>query len=155
MSSGFGGLWRSLPKELRGDFGARCLKRGAVIRLYTQQTRPPKYKRLVIWGTSQAENHVAVSFINSSINPTHFPTKELRNFHLRLCSSGRSYLDHDSYLDCTAIFEWDLKLLAREIDKDPDIYLGKLSEDDLTKATKLIKQAPTISQKVKMRYGFL
>ena len=98
---------------------------------------------------------MAISVINTEINPNVLRTKELRDLQLPLKSHGRSYLDHDSYLDCSRIFERDIQSIRNTIITDIDTYLDQMSNIDIRSAEVKIRSARTIPVKLKKRYGFI
>ena len=93
----------AFPENYRKDFAQRNLKIGSVIRVYVKDTDPPKEKRFILVGQSYNKLLFAAIFINSDINPNVFPTQELKDLNFLLLAKERSYLDHDSYADCSNI----------------------------------------------------
>jgi hypothetical protein len=152
MSSSLGSCF---PASLREDFSARQIEPGSVLRIHAANTTPPKTKRLVILAISNDTAYVGYLFINSEINPKCFPTPALINLHLPLQISGRTYLDHDSYLDCSEIKEISFTELKAILSDDPQKHIGKLSDSDFKQATNLVRSAPTISKKQKQKYRII
>lgn len=148
-------LGDKFPLQYRKQFCDRHLKKGAVLRFIIDFTEPPKIKRLVVLGVNERLGRVAVCVINTEINPNVLRTKELRDLQLTLESHGRFYLDHDSYLDCSKIFERDLQFIRNKIIADMGVYLDQMSDVDIRSAEAKISSARTIPVKLKKRYGFL
>ena len=142
-------LGDNFPKEYRISFCNQHLKPGAVFRLFVPHTTPKKIKRFVVIGINEAVFSIGLLFINSETNPNY------KNLNLFLTEDKRAYLDKDSYLDCSWLYEWDLTILKRKFIANPRIYLGQLSEIEMAKATQLIITAKTIKRKLKQRYNFL
>lgn len=145
----------SSPKEDRISFCNQYLKPGAVLRFHIPLSRPPKTKRVVVAAIDENINSVGLLFINSDINPNVFLTAKLRKLHLFLTAAERNYLDSDSYLDCSDLHEWQFARLKTKFIAKPQIYLGRLSETDMTKVRQTIITAKTITKKLKKRYGFI
>lgn len=68
----------SFPENFRKEFARRDLKIGSVIRVYVQDTIPPKEKRFILVGQSYDKLIFATIFINSEINPNVFLTQILK-----------------------------------------------------------------------------
>ncbi|WP_442588894.1 hypothetical protein ACSBL2_22940 [Pedobacter sp. AW31-3R] len=143
----------SFPEHLRQEFAQRNLKIGSVIRVYVQDTIPPKEKRFILVGQSYDKLIFATIFINSEINPNIFPQQELRDLNIELTTKDRAYLDHDSYADCSNIKKRNASWLLDIISIDPARVIGEVSEDDLKTIREKIKSARTISPALKKTFG--
>ena len=148
-------LGSCFPDYLRENFSARQITPGSVLRIYASSTTPPKIKRIVILAITDDNICVGYLFVNSEINPNCFPTPELRRLHLPLQTVGRTYLDHDSYLDCSDVKEIPFNELKEILSNDPQKHIGKLSDSDFKQATELVKSALTISKKQKQKYRII
>lgn len=143
----------SFPENFREDFALRNLKIGSVIRVYVQDTIPPKEKRFILVAASYDKLIFATIFINSEINPNVFPTQDLRDLNLELTAINRAYLDHDSYADCSKITKRNADWLLNIIDDDPSRIIGEVSEPDLKEIRAKIKSARTITPGIKKTFG--
>lgn len=141
------------PLKWRKDFCARHLKRGAVLRFRTELTDPPKIKRVVVWGFDESLDKIGLSFINSDISNIKKPYFVSLQHHLP--AEGRDYLDRDSYLDCSKIYETSLEEIRNLLVDDPHVHLGDMSSNDISEGSRLIIRARTIEHKLKRRYGFI
>ncbi len=74
---------------------------------------------------------------------------------LPLLKKDCDFLDRDSYLDCSRLYEWGYGRLVRGIVADVGALLGNLSESQLKKVRNLVKSARTIERKKKKKYGLL
>lgn len=95
----------------------------------------------------------ATIFINSDINPNVFPTQELKDLNLELLAMERTYLDHDSYADCSTIQRREASWLLDLIAQDPSRVLGEVCETDLKEIRRRIKSARTITPAIKKTFG--
>lgn len=148
-------LGDKFAKEYLESLFSRYLKPGAIFKLLTHHTTPPKIKRFVVVGIEEKIFSIAFLFINSEINLNIIKTPHLKSLQMPLAAYDRTYLDHDSYLDCSHLYEWSLHHLKEKYISNTKIYLGQLSDSDLEKAKRHITSAKTITKKLKTRYGFL
>ncbi len=68
-------------------------------------------------------------------------------------AAGRPYLSHDSFADCSKVYEKDFDEILKVLENDASSLLGELSADDLRLVRQTIKTARTISVRVKKKYG--
>lgn len=141
------------PQNRRSGFCERHIAVGAVFRLYVPETIPPKIKRIVIIGINEELDCLGILFINSDISTYISMRPPLRKLQLSLdADNTRNYLDYDSYLDCSYLYERPKRVLKEKCISDTGIYLGQLSDTDVDKAKQLISSAESIVQKLKTRY---
>ena len=143
------------PDEFREQLAVNNLKIGSVLRYFDDNTIPPKIKRKVVVGFDADKILFAFLYINTEINPNIFPTQSLRDLHLELDITGRDYLDHKSFLDCSQIFEDDTERVKMLMTNDVNIHKGELSKEDFDNVFKKVKSAKTIATKIKRKYGFI
>ena len=143
----------ALPENFRKEFAQRNVKIGSVIRVHVQDTYPPKEKRFILVGQSFDKLIFATIFINSEINPNIFHTQELKDLNLELVAKERTYIDHDSYADCSNIQKRDAKWLLAVLGEDPTKIIGEVSEADMKKILSTIKSARTITPATKKIFG--
>jgi len=117
-------------------------------------TVPPKEKRFVIVAITPDGVSLATVFINTNINPNVNFSQELKSLHILLSSEGRDYLNHDSFVDCTDLYEETVSVLTQAVKDDATCLLGKMDEEDLSKVHRLIMASPSIKKFKKKRYGF-
>jgi hypothetical protein len=135
------------------EFAKRNLKIGSVIRVFVDDTNPPKEKRLVLVGISYDQIFYASIFLNSEVNANIFSTTALKNLNIALKAEDRTYLDHDSFADCSQIQKRKVDWLLKIISNDPSKVLGELSKEDLKLLQDKIKLALTISPAIKKTFG--
>jgi hypothetical protein len=93
-------------------------------------------------------------FINSAINPNINFSDELRQLHCFFPASGRVYLDHDSFVDCSTIYARGHEELYEAMKNRPEALLGVLDPKDLQIVRNTIIRSPKIKGKDKKRFGF-
>lgn len=129
------------------------LRPGSVLRLFVKDTNPPKTKRFVVVGISIDEVSVASVYINSNLNKKAAWSLELESSHLFFEKAGRSYLDHDSWIDCSDLAIRDVAEMQSIILNRPDAIIGNLSAIDLRLVIKTLNKAYTIKGKTKKKFG--
>lgn len=142
------------PESCKEDFASRNLKVGCVLKLKVSDTNPPKEKRFIVVGITADSVRLATVFINSEINLTCLYTHELRELQHFFASSGREYLDHDSYVDCSKLFIRSKAEIFQAVIKRPESIIGHLSDEDLSAIRSKIISAKTIKGKDKKKFGF-
>lgn len=148
-------LGDSFPPEYREDFCKRRLKKGAVLRTTVDFTNPPKIKRFLIVGLNKENGNVGVIVFNSEINLNIHHAEALRNLQLEFTADGKEYLDRNSFLDCSKIYELMAGSLLKKMVDDIGSDLGEMAEDDLIIVFERLKNAKTIPAKIKRRYGII
>lgn len=144
-----------IPDELKEGFAARNIQIGSVIKVYVNDTNPPKEKRLILVGASWDKLHFASVFINTDINPNIFATQELIDLNYEMSAADCEFLDHDSFADCSKLKSRATSWLHSVVTDDPSRVLGTLSADQLQEIRNRIKSAPTISKNEKKNFGLL
>jgi hypothetical protein len=96
---------------------------------------------------------IGAVFINSSINPAIFPTEELRKLHYKLKQATYSFLQYDSYADCSDIIPLQHITIEKYLLENPRDYKGKLVQADLIMIIELLSASPKISPKNKLKWG--
>lgn len=126
---------------------------GCVLKLFVNDTNPPKIKRFVIIGKNKENLSLASVYINSTINQNVNWSTEQKALHLEFECNGRSYLDHKSYIDCSKLYFKDLNEIEEAVEKRNDAIIGYVSEEDLELIISTVSRATTIKGKYKKKYG--
>lgn len=142
------------PSHLKNAVVVQNIKVGSVFRVFDNSTNPPKIKRFIVVGTSSDSIVLAIVYINTEINPFLFTTPELKSLHYPIAAASRSYIDHDSFVDCSQLIEKTEETLRSEYLKDMKINIGELSQVDLNSILGIIKKSRTIDLKTKKKFGF-
>ena len=119
------------------------LKPGQVIYRFCDFTTPPKYKYLVI---VKVQTETTVLVINSKINPFIQSLKHLLDVQVPIKKSSHSFLDHDSFVDCTTTASIETADLFREIMAQMDILRGEVTQELKTSLIDAIQQSFTLTQ---------
>lgn len=141
------------PNDLQDDYLKRSLKVGSVLKLFVNDTTPPKEKRFIVIGLSEDKLSLASLYINSEINTSINWSTEQQALQLEFTVNGREYLNRTSYIDCSKFNYRDTKEIEQAIEDRPDAIIGELDEQDLELIITTIRYAPTINGKHKKKYG--
>jgi len=146
-------LSENFPDDIKETAAKAKLMPGTVLRAKVQDTNPPKEKIFVIVGINSDSTILATVYINSEINPNIFKSDKLKSLHHRLSKTGRSYLDHDSFIDCSKVVQKNLEEVKNLIVSNPLVVVGVLSTTDLLMVTSAIQNAFTIDERIKRKFG--
>lgn len=141
------------PKEFQHEHTERTLKIGMVLKLFVNDTTPPKEKRFIIVGFSEDKFSLASVYINSDINKNINWSQEQQALQLELTSETRGFLDWDSYVDCSKLILRETRELQTVYASRPEVCIGQLSDQDFEIIITTLKHASTINGKYKKRYG--
>jgi hypothetical protein len=122
-----------------------------VFRLLAPETTPPKIKRFILLAFDEKAESAALLFINTEIPRNPY----IKALQYPIKASEKSFISHDSFIDCSHLYERDLAPLRRAFIDDLGIYLGALSTQDLKAMCTLVQNAKTISPRLKRKYGLL
>jgi len=124
---------------------------GSVIKIFTYNTDPPKFKRCIVVGLSDPPTMVAVLYFNTALPSSPFIQ------HYQIPFSGEEeYIDHACYLDCAQLYEESAAWIRRSVaDNKEDPLLGRLPDDLFGKVIAILKDGSTISHKLKKKYGIV
>jgi hypothetical protein len=117
---------------------------GFIFYFFCDNTKPPKKKYLVLLSI----NPILWFFINSEISPfiENDPSLKKRQIPL-IRNPNHMFLDHDSYIDCLSVQEFeDINLDdLKEMRRDPNILVGKLDQSVIEDIIKKVTDPITIS----------
>lgn len=136
------------PTSCKESFSKRKLRPGAVLRFHVELTNPPKVKIFVVLGLDKKKIDVAFVFINSK--PA--PNPALKKLQLHLPVKKCPFLNHDSYLDCSQLYELSLQNVKSKLTHSFDAYLGELDERILKDAYMAVVSAKTVEKQLKKKY---
>lgn len=139
-------LGDKFPESTREEYSKRALSKGAVLRFFSRDIQNPKIKRLIVIGIADGAT-IGKVYINTGPQSAHN--------QIKLDASGRDYLDHDSYADCSRIYENDYAGLLTLIRDNPSCYLGQVCAEDLHRIQAELISAKTIPLKQKRRFGLV
>ncbi len=139
-------LGDSFPPEKKEDYFKRNVTVGAVIRIFCDFTNPPKPKPLVI---VCMDPKVLCFLINSEIHPFIKKRAELRASQILMPKESHSFLDHDSFIDCTEAKEFSLEDIKSQIFQDMSCIKGESSAEVKKIIVTTVSSSSTISPRDK------
>lgn len=138
--------------DLKKNFAKQNITIGTVIKCFVKNTNPPKEKRFVVLGIDTNGDLIGAVFINSDINWNVIRTQELAQLQHYVIKDENEYLDMDSYIDCSDLFELSYNDVYASIQNKPQSVLGTVSSDDLKTIKEHIKISPKIKPKLLKKY---
>jgi hypothetical protein len=122
------------------------IKAGSILYLPCNFISNPHPKFMVVAHIDYAEELMLVFLINSEIHPLIEKDPSLRSCQVTLERSIYPFLDHNSYLNCSRVFD-DI-IIEEAIDtilREPDRHIvGNLLDDETLKVIEAVNSAPTI-----------
>jgi hypothetical protein len=146
------------PQELKKKLEGYQLGIGSVIKMYVNNTNPPKYKRFVIAGICKEGISLAAVFINSKINKNVHRSRKIQEWHIEVLAKNNDYLDHDSFIDCSTIFVKKLEVIKSFLDNNEEEgcgHIGSLNNEDLGKMQTKLITSPKIPRSDKIKYKII
>ena len=104
---------------------------GTVIKVFTYNTKPPKFKRCLIIGLAAPGTMIAVLYFNTTLPSSPF----IQHYQIPF-SAAEEYIHDACYLDCAQLYEESEAWIRRSMaDNKEQSLLGRLSDDLLAKST--------------------
>lgn len=141
--------------DQRKESAERNVKVGSVIKAFVKNTTPPKEKRFIIIAENDDGRFLAVVFINSNINTNVHRTNQLLSLQYQILCGDNEFLERDSYIDCSDIFDYDRSQVIEWVTLNPPCKLGEVESSNLEQILQLVKSSPKISRKTLRQYGLL
>lgn len=137
-------------KDTQAESQVEC---GSVIFLFDREAN--KHKFHVIVGFDGDKILAATVRINSEINENFYDTDERKSMCHPISPDVANFLDHDSYIPCDKVIEWDRNAVVALVKADPSVVLGVIPEDVLEIVQYKVSTATTISNRKKKKYNLL
>lgn len=139
----------SFPAELR-KFAVEI---GQVLKMemFTEDRVKPKPgkeskpKRFVIIGRTDDGGVLAALLVNTRINERMFA--RIAPYQHLVRADDNDYLDHDSYVDCYTVREFNSDRVLENAE-----YLGHIKEEDLAECLEHVRQSPAIKPYVLKKF---
>jgi len=143
------------PDELQFSRFKEKIEIGSVIRYFVNDTTPPKIKIMIVIGKSSDALTIVTVYVNSELNTNVFRNKTMQDLQILLKKENCEYLQHDSYVDCSALHVKQLDNLKQKFDAAELGSLGKVSSEDLNLIKGKLIRTGTIPLKQKKEYGLI
>jgi len=131
------------PEAERAHSVARSLKPGQIVYLYCAFITPPKDKYLLLLCRSAPP---LLFMINSRIPAFVQARENLRQCQVRLDPADYSFLDHESWLDCSRVInQFDDEEIVNQVMQDSGRVKGPLKRSTKDQVARAVERARTIS----------
>jgi len=139
------------PQSFREDFASRNIDIGSAILILIDDIKDkPKY--III--ASECDDMLAYVIINSDINPNVFRNTYLQSLNILIDLENHSFLDYDSYVDCSNLRELDKQETLNFLLQNPERAVGNVSNKVLRDIHATLTMAKTIPRNLKVKFGF-
>lgn len=141
------------PQHIKDYFAKRNIKPGEtlLVRIPDFDVSYPKYWIIVAINTEE----IAGVVVNTKINKNIFWNDELKKLNLPILQKEHSFLDYDSFIDCSKLNIQPHKEVFKAIVDNPKIVVGNITPTLLKNIHLTIIGAKTISVKHKKKFGFI
>lgn len=140
-------------KEEREKYCHNNIVTGVVIRtFFSEFSDNPKDKICILLGVDEENNQLGLLLINSS-PPSWKQNDNYKGSQYLIQSTNYNYLDHDSYVDCTKI--WDSRKyyeIFKECCENKLEFLGEINKRDLINIENILNISKFVSPKLKKRF---
>ena len=120
--------------------------------MFCKEHQSPKEKRFVVLGIDTNGDLIGVVFINSDINWKVIRTEELAQLQHFVTKEDNEYLEWDSYIDCSDLFELPYNEVSTSLQNNPQNVLGTVDAKDLKTIKEHVKKSPKIKPKLLKKY---
>jgi hypothetical protein len=137
--------YQTIPEKAQRALWRAKLGPGSIVHLYCDFIVNPDNKFLVIMYID--DDTVLACLINSRIHPLIEKDPRLKACQIMLDAKTYTFLNHDSFLNCTKLFDdLDTSKIIDHLLDNPDDYKGSLGESELVSVIEAINDTDTISE---------
>lgn len=129
------------------------LEKGTVLRMFVDDTDPPKIKRFIVLGLHENKLALGTLFINSEVNKNINYSTELQSLQYELKSQDNTFLNHDSFIDCSTIQQRENQDILNKVNDDNSKIIGYLNPNTFEEVRKTVIKSETIRGKHKKKFG--
>ncbi len=140
-------LGDSFSSRDRRSYAKRCLKPGTVFRIFTPFTKPPKIKYVIL--AAMADSPLLI-LINTDMPRFALKRPKIEQAQVKLDATVHSFLEHDSFADCSRIFDkMSEDDFVKQIVDDTDCVRGELPQVTRRQIVEAVSRATTVSKSQK------
>jgi hypothetical protein len=139
--------------ELNKETTFKKLEKGTVLRMFVDDTHPPKIKWFIVLGLHENKLALGTLFINTDINKNINYSTELQNLQYKLKSQDNTFLNHDSFVDCSTIQHRENDDILSKVNNDNSKIMGYLDPNTFEEVRKTVIKSETIRGKLKKKFG--
>lgn len=142
------------PDSIKEDFAERKIDIGKALFIEIPEFQISYKKYWIIVAINNSRKYIAGVIINTEINTNVAHNEYLRSQHILIKQSDHSFLDYDSYVDCSKLQKRPYQDVYKAIVKNPKIVVGNVTDEMLRQIHLKITYNETISEKEKKEFGF-
>jgi len=146
-------LGQYFTPEQRNAFAIRITEIKNVFRRFCTSTEPPKIKILILIRING--DNLGCVLINTCINAKALSSSDLTDLHIPIKASDYKFLSHDSYIDCSYLYELQRPVLHGDLKTSPEIMVGTIDDPLYVVIVGKLKNAETITPKTKKKYSLI
>jgi hypothetical protein len=148
-----GSLADFFPADMSNEANERLIRQLKGVIFYHQtNTYPPKEKFCIIVGC--IHDKVAVVYINSIINQNVNYNSNLQSLHLPILKNDYQWLNYDSFIDCSKIYEKDISEILNLLKISlTDYYKCDITQLELDNIHDKLRVSPRMNRYVLAKYG--
>jgi len=144
-----GSFAEAFPAEFTDDYPRNQIVPQEVFRVFIRRFN--KEKRVLVVAVNEEAETCVYTVINSDLNKNAVRPK-LRPYHLPLCGDSSSFLEHDSFIDCSRLIETTIGFFVDEILYEKGKPMGRCEDAVFNEVHSTLMTAPSVDRKIKIKY---
>lgn len=144
----------SFPDSIKEKFASRNIDIGKALFIEIPEFQISHKKYWVIVSINTPRTFIAGVVINTEINTNVAYNQYLQSQHILIKQCDHSFLDYDSYVDCSKLQKRPFREVYKAIVENPNIVVGNVTDEMLRQIHLKIKCSKTISKKERKEFGF-
>lgn len=145
----------SFPDSIKEKFATRNIDIGKALFIEIPEFQISHKKYWVIVSINTTRTFIAGVVINTEINTNVAYNQYLQSQHILIKQCDHSFLDYDSYVDCSKLQKRPFQDVYKAIVENPNIVVGNVTDEMLRQIHLKITCSKTISPKEKKEFGLL
>ena len=145
----------SFPDSIKEKFASRNIDIGKALFIEIPEFQISHKKYWVIVSINTPRTFIAGVVINTEINTNVAYNQYLQSQHILIKQCDHSFLDYDSYVDCSKLQKRPFQEVYNAIVENPKIVVGNVTDEMLRQIHLIVTCSNTISPKEKKEFGLL
>ncbi|PQJ80115.1 hypothetical protein [Polaribacter porphyrae] len=142
------------PDDLKNQFAKRNIDLGSAILIQIPNFTVNYDKYIIVVSKNNSDDFLAYVVINSETNTNVAYNSYLKSLHVKIDKENHSFLDRDSFVDCSKLREFLIKDVIDFLAENPERAIGNVSPDVLRLIHITLSTATTIEPFMKRKFGF-
>jgi hypothetical protein len=140
-------MGQGLPENAQRVLIKAKIRAGCILHIFCDFVTPPHNKFVVVVHYDYDEALVLVFLVNSHIHPLVAHNPALRASQIDLRRAEYAFLDHDSYLNCSQVFDdFDIEEVVTHLVSHPNDFKGRLSANEIQEVMQAVAASVTLSE---------